>query len=200
MRTIGTAAEKLRADDVSETAELAALCMAETPYFRRFFAGAEEDEVKRRLAPRIRRTLLWCAAHGGACIFRGAGGTVGGYEYHVDYGELKRMDPELWKAVYSFGDDGGREEPNLKRLLEVLDGFCSEGRRVTHILSLGVAPELRGDRRLIIELARHMLRLKRESDVLAADFSNRRLLSFSVLHGSFAVERLAEDSWLFVKS
>ena len=192
-----TGVEALAPEKAAEAAALAALCMADNSYYALLYQGYSRAEMISLMRVRIERTLAYCAAQKG--LF---GATVGGrlaaYEYMVDYRRLRDENGALFRAIFSYGEAAG-ETPPLREIKHTLSGLLDEGRRITYVLGCGVAPWARRCASVLAAMAHFNKGLLRSEDVIAADFSNRALLSLCSRHGPFEIKELSGDYWFFLR-
>lgn len=195
-RRKGARVERLTAASAGETAELAALCMADNSYYAALYGNLRRDERLSLMRERMEATIAYCADGGGLFgVMDGEG--LAAYEYMVDYGRLKEQAPRLFNYVFSCGDGG--DAPHLREIERRLSCFLAEGRRVTYILGCGVAPRARGDISLLAAMAHFNKALLRSEEVIAADFSNRELLELCARRGRFEITALGRDYWFFLR-
>ena len=189
--------EALAADRIGEAAELAALCMADNSYYADLYQGLTRRERLDQMRERIKNTLVYCAANDGLFgVTDGRG--LAAYEYLVDYRKLKEETPALCRAIFSYGDAAG-EAPHLREIERRLAELLAAGRRITYILGCGVAPWARNSLFALAAMAHFNKRLLLSEEVIAADFSNRALLSLCARHGSFEITALGRDYWFFLR-
>ncbi len=189
--------EALAADRIGEAAGLAALCMADNSYYTDLYRGLPRRERLSLMRERIKNTLVYCAANDGLFGVTGGRG-LAAYEYLVDYRKLKEERPALFCTIFSYGDAAG-EAPHLREIERRLAELLAAGRRITYILGCGVAPWARKSISTLAAMAHFNKRLLLSEEVIAADFSNRALLSLCARHGSFEITALGRDYWFFLR-
>ena len=187
--------EALKKQGLPEAAALASRCMAESDYYRTLYPDISVDERSRLLAAQMLPTIACCAEKGSAFALWDDKLMVA-YEYMADYGQLKMEAPALYRHIFMENPSS----PSQRELVETLDALLASGHRVTYVLGLGIAQQYRKNVSVLMKLLRLNKKLLAESEIIAADFTNRELLSICALHGPFEVRKLAENYWLLVKN
>ena len=195
MKATTVRVKALCADDIEEAAKLASDCMAQSGYYAGIYPSATAAEKTASVCARLRPTLRYCIETGGAFGLRNAAGELDAYEYMADYGTLKNNSPKLYAHIF----DTAAGVPSFCELQAALDALLAQGGRVTYIMGFGIAQHARRSPSVLMAMARFNLALLQEKEILAADFTNKDLLSICALHGPFEIKKLAENYWMLVR-